>query len=159
MAATAPHPLFSFFSIVSYFSPTLTYLRTQIFKTWKRSVYVHGMAGVPRGRPNDYRTNCRSERNGTERPRITQAPPTCQAAPPTAVSISLHTLIKHGCLSKDTVYKSFYTRCDKKLGGGVWERGYFSVHALGLLLLILSHYVPLVRIGIIHKHCCIVTIR
>ena len=22
-----------------------------------------------------------------------------------------------------TVYKSFYTRCDKKLGGGVWERG------------------------------------
>ena len=104
------------------------------------------MAGVPRGRPNDYRTNCRSERNGTERPRITQAPPTCQAAPHTAVSISLHTLIKHGCLSKDTVYKSFYTRCDKKLGGGVWERGYFSVHALGLLLLLLSHYVPLVRI-------------
>ena len=26
------------------------------------------------------------------------------------------------------------------------------MHALGLLLLLLSHYVPLVRIGIIHKH-------
>ena len=63
MAATAPHPLFSFFFIVSYFSPT--YLRTQIFKTLKRGAYVHGMAGVPRERPNDYHTNCRSERNGT----------------------------------------------------------------------------------------------